>query len=103
MPQAILDTTAIAINAECRRNKRQKYGLKTTGAIMRFDGYLKVWPQKFEAKELPDVSEKEKLTLENVLPLQHLPNPGPLPEASLIKALESFGIGRRQLMPRPFR
>ena len=50
MPQAILDTTAIAINAECRRNKRQKYGLKTTGAIMRFDGYLKVWPQNLKLK-----------------------------------------------------
>ncbi len=96
MPQAILDTTAIAINAECAAGTNaKKYGLKTTGAIMRFDGYLKVWPQKFEAKELPDVSEKEKLTLENVLPLQHFTEPpARYSEASLIKALESFGIGR---------
>jgi DNA topoisomerase-1 len=94
MPQAVLDTTSISINAH-PTDESKKYGLKTTGTILRFDGYLKVWPQKFEAKELPEISEKEKLALEEVIPLQHFTEPpARYSEASLIKALEGYGIGR---------
>jgi DNA topoisomerase-1 len=96
MPQAILDTTSIDIAADCPNGKKsKKYSLKTTGTILKFDGYLKVWPQKFEAKELPEIESGENLSLEAVRPLQHFTEPpARFSEASLIKALESFGIGR---------
>jgi DNA topoisomerase-1 len=62
---------------------------------MRFDGFLKVWPQKFQEKELPSLEEKTTLIPEEVLPLQHFTEPpARFTEASLIKTLEHFGIGR---------
>ena len=88
LPQAIFDNTTIHIEAG-------KYELKTTGNILKFDGYLKIWPQKFEEKELPPVKEKEQLTLKDVLPEQHFTEPpARYSEASLIKTLEEKGIGR---------
>ncbi len=96
MPQAILDTTSIDISAACPSGlKAKNYSLKTTGTILKFDGYLKVWPQKFEAKELPVIEAGESLGLEAIRPLQHFTEPpARFSEASLIKALEGFGIGR---------
>ena len=88
LPQAIFDNTTIYIKAG-------KYELKTTGNILKFDGYLKIWPQKFEEKELPQVKEKERLTLKDVLSEQHFTEPpARYSEATLIKTLEEKGIGR---------
>lgn len=96
MPQAILDTTSIEIKADCPDSqKSKKYLLKTTGTIMIFDGYLKVWPQKFEAKELPLIETGEMLETQTIRPLQHFTEPpARYSEATLIKALEAEGIGR---------
>ncbi len=96
MPQAILDTTSIEITANCPQGVRSKnYGLKTTGTILHFDGYLKVWPQKFESKELPEIESGEDLALDTIRPLQHFTEPpARYGEASLIKTLEANGIGR---------
>ncbi|MDD5431204.1 MAG: DNA topoisomerase, partial [Candidatus Pacebacteria bacterium] len=58
-------------------------------------GYLKVWPQNFEEKDLPELNEGENLDLIKLNPSQHFTEPPPrYNEASLIKTLEEFGIGR---------
>ncbi len=88
MPQAIFDSTTIEIKAG-------KYLLRASGNILKFDGYLKIWRQKFEEKTLPDIREGEKLKLEEIKSNQHFTEPPPrYSEATLIKALEEHGIGR---------
>lgn len=88
MPQALFDSTTIIIGAG-------KYELRTTGTMLRFDGFLKIWPQKFEEKELPPLKEGEDLELKEVQPEQHFTEPpARYSEATLIKTLEEKGIGR---------
>ena len=88
MPQAVFDTVSMTVSAGT-------YELKTSGAMMKFDGYLKVWPTKFEDNELPAVKEGEKLDCEAVTPEQHFTEPpARYSEAGLVKTLEEYGIGR---------
>ncbi len=96
MPQALFDSTTIDVAATNVAGKKyQAYGLRANGTILRFDGFLKVWPQKFQEKELPVINEGAALKVKEILPEQHFTEPpARYSEASLIKTLESFGIGR---------
>ena len=88
MPQAIFDNTAIEIQAG-------KHALRANGNVLKFDGYLKVWPQKFAEKDLPLVKQNEELALKELKPEQHFTEPPPrYTEATLVKTLEEYGIGR---------
>ncbi len=88
LPPAIFDATTVRVRGG-------SYELRANGLVLHFDGFLKIWPTKFEEKELPELKEGEKLTLLHTSPLQHFTEPPPrYNEASLIKALESYGIGR---------
>ncbi len=88
MPQAIFDNTGIAITAG-------NYELRAAGAVLKFDGYLKVWSQKFEDKEMPAVKNGEALECKEIRAGQHFTEPpARYSEASLIKTLEEYGIGR---------
>jgi len=94
MPQAIFDLTSIEIEAKSKATGKT-YGLRASGSTLRFDGFLKIWPTQFEEKELPEVTASEAVSVENVLPSQHFTEPPPrYNEASLIKVLEEYGIGR---------
>ena len=94
LPQAIFDSTKVEIEAT-NKLKTKNYKLQTSGNILRFDGFLKIWPQKFEEKELPELEENESLKLVEVKPFQHFTEPPPrYNEASLVKILEKYGIGR---------
>ena len=71
------------------------YTLRSSGQQIIFDGYLKVWPQKFSEKTLPSFNEGERLTARDIKSSQHFTEPAPrYSEATLIKALEEHGIGR---------
>ncbi len=104
MPQAVFDLSGIDIEAgpsassfEPAQDKsgQARYSLRATGTMMKFDGYLKVWPQKFEEREIPRVKEGEALTLQKILSEQHFTEPpARYSEASLVKTLEEYGIGR---------
>lgn len=88
MPQAIISSVQADINAK-------NYTFRASGNVMKFNGYLKIWPQKFEEKELPPLEENESLALTELRPSQHFTEPpARFNEASLIKTLEEFGIGR---------
>ncbi|MBI3589440.1 MAG: type I DNA topoisomerase [Candidatus Liptonbacteria bacterium] len=94
LPPAILDATRIEISAQ-PKNTATCYMLHATGNVMRFDGFLKVWPTKLEEKTLPAVAKGDELNLIEINPLEHFTEPPPrYNEASLIKTLEKFGIGR---------
>lgn len=96
MPQAHFDGTTIDVAATNAAGKKaSQYSLRANGTILRFDGFLKVWPQKFQEKELPVIDEGTELKVKEILPEQHFTEPpARYSEASLIKTLESFGIGR---------
>lgn len=88
MSQAIFDSTIIDIQAK-------NYTFRATGQMMKFDGFLKVYPMKFEETELPPLKKDEILELIKLKPWQHFTQPKPrYTEATLIKALEENGIGR---------
>lgn len=75
------------------------YTFKANGSIIVFDGYLKVYGAytKNEDVVLPDLSEyKSKIVIsEDIIGEQHFTKPAPrYTEASLIKEMESLGIGR---------
>ncbi len=63
-----------------------------------FDGYLKVYneeDEKEESSKIPDLKENDDLKLKEIKPKQHFTSPPPrFTEASLVKALEEYGIGR---------
>ena len=88
MSQAIFDSTTVDIAAK-------KYTFRATGQILKFDGFLKVYPLKYEETELPELKVDETLELLKLIPSQHFTQPPPrYNEASLIKTLEENGIGR---------
>ncbi len=89
MAQAVFDSTSVDIQAK-------NYIFRTTGQTMKFDGFLKVYPIKFEEAIIPDLKKEEVLNLIKPLdPQQHFTQPpARYTEASLIKALEAEGIGR---------
>ncbi|MGC8705821.1 MAG: type I DNA topoisomerase [Desulfurella sp.] len=61
-----------------------------------FDGYLKIWDlSDNDFQKAPSFKQNDKVILKEVLEKQHFTEPPPrYSEASLIKTLESYGIGR---------
>ncbi len=117
MAPAILDTMTVEIVAvprsliangeiplEALENPR--YLFRATGSAIRFPGFLVVYEETREEDVRPEEEEEgggllpplepnERLRLWQVLPEQHFTQPPPrYTEASLIKALEEYGIGR---------
>lgn len=88
MAVAVFDAATIDVNAK-------QYGFRANGSVLKFDGWLKVLPSKFEENNLPVVRISEQLTLTELKPEQHFTKPpARFNEASLIKTLEKEGIGR---------
>lgn len=88
MPDAVLEGNSIHVRAG-------DYGLRANGQRITFDGFLKVWPADTSENTLPVLTEGETLTAKDVRTLQHFTQPpARYSEATLIKALEEFGIGR---------
>jgi len=75
------------------------YKFKTTGSIITFDGYLKVYQEFEDTKDvvLPDLTDKinTKILSNDIVYEQHFTKPKPrYTEAKLIKEMEELGIGR---------
>ena len=73
------------------------YKFKTTGQILLFDGYLKVYRdyESSEDKILPELGDKQECVATDVNSEQHFTRPpSRYSEAKLIKELEELGIGR---------
>ncbi|MCK5080675.1 MAG: type I DNA topoisomerase [Candidatus Moranbacteria bacterium] len=88
MTTAKIDSTTIKIKAD-------KYHLKASGSIVKFDGYMKLTGQKNEDNILPELIENDILQLNKVLTEQKFTQPpSRYNDASLVKALEKNGIGR---------
>ncbi len=102
MNPAVFDNTAVDIEALPRpaspaggRQAGKNYEFRATGNILKFDGFLKIYPIKTEDIILPDLEKNEILKLIELIPSQHFTQPPfPYTEATLVKSLEENGIGR---------
>lgn len=88
MSSAIFDSQKVDIQSK-------NYIFRTTGQVLKFDGFLKVWPMKNGDVILPELKKDQILELIKLIPSQHSTQPpSPYTEATLVKALEENGIGR---------
>lgn len=73
------------------------YKFTTTGQIITFDGYLKIYKDYEDSKDkfLPDIKEGDTLESISINKEQHFTKPpARYSEATLIKEMEELGIGR---------
>ena len=71
--------------------------LKTSGSVIKFDGFLKIYkdPKKEDAENILPKMSKGPVNIESLVDEQHFTQPPPrYSEASLVKKLEELGIGR---------
>ncbi|MFC2023559.1 type I DNA topoisomerase [Chloroflexota bacterium] len=103
MVPAILDRTSVDISAG-REGVDAPYLFRATGSVVKFQGFLKVYEESREEGDeeeegagvlLPSLERGEPLDLMRLLPNQHFTKPPPhFTDASLIRTLEQYGIGR---------
>lgn len=92
MPEAVARTTTIDINGD---TKEGTYTFRAAGSILQFDGWRKLYPERSEENILPEVNEGADAELKACTPNQHFTEPpARYSDATLIKALEEYGIGR---------
>ncbi len=77
------------------------YGLRATGSVILFDGFLKLYEEGTDDSEaeggsrLPKLATGDKLDSHEIVTKQHFTEPPPrYSEATLIKKMEELGIGR---------
>ncbi|MAT58113.1 MAG: type I DNA topoisomerase [Melioribacteraceae bacterium] len=99
LESAILETTTVSISAD-------EYTFRANGTVIKFDGFLKIYDEgkdedtnnngDSESSILPNGLEKgQKLDLNELFKNQHFTKPpARFSESTLIKELESNGIGR---------
>jgi DNA topoisomerase I len=103
MSAAVYDTVSVDIEAL----HQQAYTFRAAGSVVTFKGFLAVYeeakeedapavdPAEGEGKRLPALADDDPLTLIRLVPEQHFTQPPPrYTEATLVKALEEYGIGR---------
>lgn len=98
MADARLDQTAVDIAVSATGGP---YIFRATGSVLTFPGYMKVYIEgKDDADDekeglLPPLVEKDPVALAAVVAEQHTTQPPPrYTEATLVKTLEEYGIGR---------
>lgn len=72
------------------------YTLKAGTSTILFDGFLKLYADdEKEIKSIPAMEKGDVLDCKKIIPKQHFTQPPPrYSEASLVKAMEEYGIGR---------
>jgi len=68
---------------------------RTTGRVLVFDGFTKIWPSTSSQQQLPALKPGQGLSVVDINAEQHFTKPpARYTEGSLVKALEKEGIGR---------
>jgi DNA topoisomerase-1 len=103
MAQAVYDTLTVEVEAGPASGPRP-YLFRATGSSVRFPGFLAVYEEARSEDDkteddlgiqFPPLTVGERLDLVQLLPQQHFTEPPPrYTEATLVKALEEYGIGR---------
>lgn len=99
MESAVLDQVSVDLN-----NTDRSAGLRATGSVIRFDGFLTLYREDVddrdesdeeEGSRLPNMDEGDRPDLKSAEKNQHFTQPPPrFSEASLVKRMEELGIGR---------
>ncbi len=96
MTPAISDQTTLDFESKGPNGK--SYIFRTTGSVLKFDGFRLMWPvddKGDEAEQLPKFSETTPISNQGVKSERKETQPPPrFSESSLIKELEDKGIGR---------
>jgi DNA topoisomerase-1 len=102
MTPAVFDQTTIDVTAKGKDGNT--YTFRATGSVPKFKGFLEVYEEGKDQKDdedeelkhrLPRVEAGEELKFKSILPEQHFTEPPPrFNEATLVKELESDGVGR---------
>lgn len=91
MQNATVANTSVDISAG-------DYTLRIGASKVLFEGFLKVYSENeddLDKKTMPDFEKGDALKCKKINPKQHFTQPPPrFSEASLVKALEEYGIGR---------
>ena len=88
----IKDAKYLSTSIELSNND---YIFKSSGNVVLFDGFTRVYSLNTKDSELPELKVKEIITSNNIDKKQHFTKPKPrYTEASLVKTLEEDGIGR---------
>ncbi len=92
VPATMAHTTVdIAVNGKDNKT----YIFRATGSTISFEGFLVVYPELKKDTLLPELKEHEALSNTAITPTQHFTEPpARFSDATLVKALEQFGIGR---------
>jgi len=103
MSNAVYDTLRVDMNAG-EDESQLRYQFRSSGSRIRFQGFLALYEDAQdedvkkdddEGRILPDMSPQDALTLLGLNPAQHFTQPPPrFTEASLVRTLEEYGIGR---------
>jgi DNA topoisomerase-1 len=101
MSAAIFDNTTVDIQARCPHSK-SNYLLRTSSSVTKFPGFMILYSEgKDETGEekpiptLPQLEKGDRLELIELSPEQHFTQPpSRFTEATLVKTLEQWGIGR---------
>lgn len=92
MASAIWDVTNLKIAGETSLGC---CWYRTSGRVLVFDGFTKIWPVASTEQELPPVKTGQELATLDIRAEQHFTKPpARFTEAALVKALEKEGIGR---------
>ena len=97
-----MDNAQLARTSIELKDANRDLGLRATGTVITFDGFLKVYfeghddvADEDDGARLPQLAEGDNITTREVKPEQHFTEPPPrYTEASLVKKLEELGIGR---------
>jgi DNA topoisomerase-1 len=99
MASADFERTTVEIAAQGKDG--QPYGVRATGSVVLFDGFLKLYEEGHDDEEgeeggrLPKLAQGEQLRDAGVKATQHFTEPPPrYTEATLIREMERLGIGR---------
>ena len=100
MASAELEQTTAEIAVSGKDGKA--YGVRATGSIMQFEGFLKLYsesrdddPEDEDSRLLPPLAAGDKLKDRGIDAAQHFTQPPPrFTEATLVKRMEELGIGR---------
>ena len=98
MAPAVIESVIVDVKAGDPQGE-MPYLFRATGSVVRFPGFLRVYRDRREDDRsvlpLPVLSVDEALDLLQLLPNQHFTKPPPrYSEATLVGALEEYGIGR---------
>lgn len=90
MSSAKLDATSVDINTQ-----DNQYTFRATGQIIKFDGFLKIYPSHTKEELLPEINKNENIDCIKIDPLQKFTQPpARYSDATIVKILEEKGIGR---------